>query len=69
MSGRGSDCRHKPAWPHEGDALGYERLGTVEQSQGVATAELGTLGPVVRVPHRLISSSHKPPEAAVIAIF
>lgn len=68
MSGGGSDCHHKPEWPHEGDALGHKSQGTVEQSQGVVTAEPGTLGPVVRAPHRFISSSHKPPEAAVIVI-
>lgn len=41
--------------PCEGDTLGHESQGTVEQRQGGATAELGVLGPVSRAHHRLTS--------------
>lgn len=55
--------------PCKGDALGPESQGTVEQCQGAATAEPGTLGLVARAGHRFISFSHKSPEAAMIMIF
>lgn len=45
--------------PCEGDTLGHENHGTVEQHQGAAAAESGTLGPVVRDRHRFISSLNK----------